>query len=76
MHPLLGFLLGIIVILVVLYCVKLVLDYCELDAPLRKVIMLIVCLIALIFLVGLAMDALGGGGWGIIPHGRTVIVRE
>ncbi len=59
MHPLLMFLVGALVLLVVIYVIKLVLDYLELDPPIRKIAMLIVALIALIILIGLLLNVFG-----------------
>lgn len=46
-----GFLIFALVALVILYVAKLILDYCEADPPIRKVVLLILGLILLILLL-------------------------
>jgi hypothetical protein len=62
MGGLITFLIGIVIIIVVVYAVKLLIDYLELDAPIRKIVMLIVALIALCVLIGLLVHVFGGFG--------------
>ncbi len=58
------FLIGVLVLLVVLYVTKLVLDYLELPPPIRQIVMLIFGLIGLIVLIILVMGVLPAGSLG------------
>lgn len=60
---LITFLVGVLVLLVVLYCAKLILDWAGLPDPIRQVAYLIVGLIALVALLALLSNtfALPGG---------------
>ncbi len=51
LYALLSFAVAILILLLIVYLIKLVLDYLELDPPIRKVAMVIVAIIAIIFLV-------------------------
>ncbi len=57
-----GFLIAVLVLLVVLYVVKVVVDYLELPPPIRKVVLLIVGLMALLWL----LSQLGVMGRGVV----------
>ncbi len=48
---LIGFLVAVLIILIILYVAKLVIDYMELPAPIRTVVLLIVGLICLLMLL-------------------------
>ncbi len=62
-----AFLLIIVVLLVVLYVAKLVVDYLGLPDPIRKIVLLIVALIGLLVLIFAVMQVLGIGG-GVTFH--------
>lgn len=51
LYALLSFLIAALVLLVVIYVVKLVLDYLEIDKPIRQIVLLIIALFAIIFLL-------------------------
>ncbi len=55
-----GFLIAVVVLLVVLYVAKLVIDYLELPDPIRKVVLLIIGLIGLLWLLS-QLGILGRG---------------
>lgn len=57
-----SFLIAVLVLLVVLYVVKLVIDYLELPPPIRKIALIVIALIALLWLV----SQLGAFGRGVV----------
>jgi len=59
MHPLLVFLIVMLVLAVVIYVVKIILDQLELDPPIRKIALLILGVIAIIILVAAALNVFG-----------------
>ena len=65
MGGLLGFLLGCLVLVVVLYIAKVVMEMIPLPAQVKQIAYLILGLIALLVLINLAMRAMGNGGWGM-----------
>lgn len=46
-----GFLITVLIILVVIYCTKIILDWCEVPGPIRTVALLIVALLCLLALL-------------------------
>ncbi len=60
MSGLLFFLIGCLVLVIVLYVAKLVLDQLELPPPVRQIVMLILALVGLVILVWLLLGAFGG----------------
>jgi hypothetical protein len=65
------FLIVCIVLVVVLWGVKTVVDYMELPPPIRQIVLVIFALIFLIALVEAAMNAFGGGGF-VIGGNRVI----
>jgi hypothetical protein len=56
---LIGFLIAVVIVLVVLYVTKVIIDYMELPPPIRTVVLLIVglvCLLVLLNQLGFAGD--------------------
>lgn len=58
---LLVFLIGCLVLAVILYVAKLILDMLSLPAPVNQIALLILALIGLLVLITLALRAFGGG---------------
>lgn len=56
---LVGFLVTCLVLLIVLYVAKLILDYMEAPPPIRTIVLLILGLIGLIFLLGSVLHLSG-----------------
>lgn len=46
-----GFLLALLVLVVVIFAVKLVLDYCEVTGPIRQLVLLIVALLCILMIL-------------------------
>lgn len=60
------FLVGCLVLAIVLYVVKLILDMLTLPPPIKQIALIIVGLLGLIFLIYLVVGALGTGGFIVI----------
>jgi hypothetical protein len=68
---LVAFLIGCLVLAVVIYVTKLIIDMLDLPGPVKQIALIIIGLVGLIFIIMLAMSAMHGGdmwGWGWGGH--------
>ena len=66
LYALLAFLVGCLILAVVIYVVKLIIDMLELPAPVKQIALIIIGLIGLIVVILLAVQVFNGGPvWGL-----------